>query len=130
MRTSTEIKAILNYLYVSATRGSLEEDTAWYYRGIGKAGYEARTNRTTLESVYFITEVLCISEHGIYQMYLNDARYKQTYLSGAEVVRYILQNCSFEMSEEWDGFTNKKTGEKVTVQFVTLDGRSFRRKAQ
>ncbi len=130
MRTSTEIKAILNYLYVSATRGSLEEYAAWYYRGIGKAGYESRTNRDALENVYFITEVLNIEGHGIYQMYLNDVRYKQTYLSGAEVVRYILQNCSFDMSEEWDGFTNKKTGEKVTVQFVAFDDRSSRRKEQ
>ena len=129
MPITTDIKAMLYYLYVNATRGSLEEYTAWYYRGIRKDGYESRANRTTLESVYFITEVLGIAENGIYQMYLNDARYKQTYLSGAEVVRYILQNCSFEMSEEWDGFTNKKTGEKVTVQLVALDDRSYRRKA-
>ena len=129
MQKPTEIRAILNYLYVSATRGSLEEHTAWYYRDIGKAGYEARTNRTALETVYFIINVLNIAKHGIYQMYLNDARYKQTYLSGAEVIRYILQNCSFEMSEEWDGFTNKKTGEEVTVQFVALGDRSYRRKA-
>lgn len=129
MQKPTEIRAILNYLYVSATRGSLEEYTAWYYHGIGKDGYESRANRTALETIYFITEVLSIAKHGIYQMYLNDARYKQTYLSGSEVVRYILQNCSFEMSEEWDGFTNKKTGAKITVQFVALDDRSYRRKA-
>lgn len=124
MQTQSQIKAILNYLFLSATRGSLEEDTAWYYRGIGKDGRGSRTNRTTLECVYFITEVLNIAESGIYQMYLDDVRYKQTYLSGAEVVRYILQNCSVEMSEKWDGFTNKKTGEKVTLQFVAFDDRS------
>lgn len=124
MRIQSQIKAILNYLFLSATRGSLEEDTAWYYRGIRKDGRESRTNRTTLECVYFITEVLNIAESGIYQMYLDDVRYKQTYLSGAEVVRYILQNCSVEMSEKWDGFTNKKTGEKVTLQFVAFDDRS------
>lgn len=130
MQKSTEIKAICNYLFLIATRGSLEEDTAWYYRGVGKDGYESRANRSALEHVYFITEVLGISENGIYQMYLNDVRYKQTYLSGAEVVRYILQNCSVRMSEEWEGFTNKKTGEEITVQFVALDNRSFRRKVR
>ena len=127
MQTPTRIKAILNHLFLSATRGSLEEDTAWYFRGIRKDGYESRANRTILESIFFITVVLDIAEHGIYQMYLNDVRYKQTYLSGAEVVRYILQNCAVEMSEEWDGFINQKTGEKVTVQFVALDDRSYRR---
>ena len=130
MQTPTRIKAILNHLFLSATRGSLEEDTAWYFRGIKKDGYEYRANRTILESIYFITSVLDIAPHGIYQMYLNDVRYKQTYLSGSEVVRYILQNCSIELSEKWDGFTNRKTGERVTVQFVTLDDRSYRKKAQ
>lgn len=130
MQTPTRIKAILNYLFLRATRGSLEEDTAWYFRGIRKDGYESRANRLTLEGVYFIASVLDLVERGIYQVYMNDVRYKQTYLSGAEVVQYILQNCLVVVSEEWDGFTNKKTGEKITIQFVALDDRSFRKKAQ
>lgn len=121
MHTPTQLKAILNYLYLNATRGSLEDHTSWYYRSIGKEGYETRANRPALESIYFITEVLDIAKNGIYQMSLDGVRYKQTYMSGAEVVRYILKNCLVNMSDKWEGFTNHKTGEAVTLRFVAFD---------
>ncbi len=121
MQTPTQLKAILNYLYLNATRGSLEDHTSWYYRSIGKEGYETRANRPALESIYFITEVLDIAKNGIYQMSLDGVRYKQTYMSGAEVVRYILRNCLVNMSDKWEGFTNHKTGAVITLRFVAFD---------
>lgn len=117
----TQIKAILDYICLYANRDSLESQTAWYYRAIGKNNAGAKASRSVLENIYFISEALNLAKNGIYQLFVGGVRHKQTYLSSAEVVRYVLKNCLVVMSEKWDGFTNQKTGESITTLLVALD---------
>jgi hypothetical protein len=127
MQPSTQIQAALNYLYLSATRGSLEGDTSWYYRAIGKSGYETRANRTVLEEITFIQLVLGIDRFGVYQLSLGGTVYKQHYMSGAEIIRYILKNCHVDVSKNFNGLVNTKTGEQLDIRFVARDNHPARR---
>lgn len=65
MQIPNPIQDILDYLYISATRGSLEYNTSWYYQAIGKSGYETRANRGVLEEITFIQMVLDIDRLGV-----------------------------------------------------------------
>lgn len=53
-------------------------------------------------------------------MTLNGTVYKQTYLSGAEVIKYIMKNCEVTVSKDWKEFRTSK-GQLVSVRHVAFD---------
>lgn len=120
MTTPTAIAATVNYIFLNATRGGLEDRTSWYFDGIGKPRYESKASRTTLETIYFIANVLDLASDEVYQMTLNGTVYKQTYLSGAEVIKYIMKNCEVTVSKDWKEFRTSK-GQLVSVRHVAFD---------
>lgn len=120
MTTATAIASTLNYILLNATRESLEDRTSWYFDGIGTPRYESKASRTTLETIYFIANVLDLASDGVYQMTLNGTVYKQTYLSGAEVINYIMKNCEVTVSKDWKEFRTSK-GQLVSVRHVAFD---------
>ena len=120
MNSPTAIAATVNYIFLNATRGGLEDRTSWYFDGIGKPGYESRVNRPTLESIYFIADVLDLASDRVYQMTLDGTVYKQAYLSGAEVVKYIMKNCDVSISKNWKEFRTSK-GQLVSIRHVAFD---------
>lgn len=120
MTTATAIASTLNYILLNATRESLEDRTSWYFDGIGTPRYESKASRTTLETIYFIANVLDLASDGVYQMTLNGTVYKQTYLSGAEVIKYIMKNCEVTVSKDWREFRTSK-GQLVSVRHVAID---------
>jgi len=122
MKSHTAIEHTLNYIFVNATREDLERKAGWYYRCIGKPDKEQSVNRSTLEKILFIYFVLDLAPDGIYQMSLDFEIYpKQAFMSGAEVIRYIIEKCTFDLSRDFDGFKNIKTGQRVTVRYVAMD---------
>jgi hypothetical protein len=127
MRTSNPIQGILDYLFILASRGSLEYNTSWYYQAIGKSGHETRATRRVLEEITFIQMVLDIDRLGVYQLSLDGVVYKQHYMSAAEIIRYILKSCTIDMSENFSGLVNNKTGEKLDIRFVARDNHPARR---
>lgn len=120
MTTATAIASTLNYILLNATRESLEDRTSWYFDGIGTPRYESKASRTTLETIYFIANVLDLASDGVYQMTLDGTVYKQTYLSGAEVIKYIMKNCEVTLSKDWKEFRTSK-GQLVSVRHVAID---------
>lgn len=119
---SNRLTKALRYLYLNAYRGSLQDDTAWYFEKIGKEGLEARASRNLLEKIYFIQTMFKIQPPGIYQMMIGDNLYKQAYLSSAEVIKYIIKHCHSQMSEDFLGFwTNKEMNSQVRIRFVAYD---------
>lgn len=115
MPSSEMIKNTLNLIFLSASRDSLERDTAWVFEGLGRPGKESSTNRSTLENIMFITCVLSLTCVGIYQVKVGDKVYKHAYWSGSEVADYLLKHSKYRFSEDFDGFTDAKSGEPVTV---------------
>lgn len=120
MTTATAIASTLNYILLNATRESLEDRTSWYFDGIGTPRYESKASRTTLETIYFIANVLDLASDGVYQMTLDGTIYKQTYLSGAEVIKHIMKNCEISISKDWKEFRTSK-GQLVSVRHVAFD---------
>lgn len=120
MTTPTAIAATVNYIFLNATRGGLEDRTSWYFDGIGKPGYKSKASRPTLETIYFIANVLDLASDGVYQMKLDGTIYKQTYLSGAEVIKHIMKNCEVSISKDWKEFRTSK-GQLVSVRHVAID---------
>ena len=120
MTTATAIASTLNCILLNATRESLEDRTSWYFDGIGTPRYESKASRTTLETIYFIANVLDLASDGVYQMTLDGTIYKQTYLSGAEVIKHIMKNCEVSISKDWKEFRTSK-GQLVSVRHVAFD---------
>lgn len=120
LTTPTVIALTVNYIFLNATRGGLEDRTSWYFDGIGKPGCETKASRPTLEMIYFIANVLDLASDGVYQMTLDGTVYKQTYLSGAEVIKYIMKNCDVTLSKDWKEFRTSK-GQLVSVRHVAFD---------
>lgn len=120
LTTQITIASTVNYIFLNATRGDLEDRTSWYFDGIGKPGYETKASRPTLETIYFIANVLDLASDGVYQMTLDGTVYKQTYLSGAEVIKHILKNCEISISKDWKEFRTSK-GQLVSVRHVAFD---------
>ena len=120
LTTPTVIAATVNYIFLNATRGGLEDRTSWYFDGIGKPGYETKASRPTLETIYFIANVIDLASDGVYQMKLDGTIYKQTYLSGAEVIKHIMKNCEVSISKDWKEFRTSK-GQLVSVRHVAID---------
>lgn len=116
----SDLKSTLDFIFIYATRGSLEHRTGWYYHCIGKPGGEERANRMTLERIWFIQEVWDIAPDGIYQLSINFEVYKQPFMSGAEVIKFIMQKCDFEISKDWNGFKTKD-GLPVEIRHVAYD---------
>lgn len=119
MRTRTMIKSILNYLFLSATRGSLEQDMRWYYRQLGKDGQESRVNRGTLETLYFLQSVLDIQPVDIYQILVDGVPQKHLYYSAAEALKFIFTNCPVQVSEEFEDLKTTKGDKPVTLKYIT-----------
>ena len=115
MPSSEMIKNTLNLIFLSASRDSLEMNTAWVFEGLGRPGKECSTNRSTLENIMFITCVLSLTRVGIYQVTVGDKVYKHAYWSGAEVADYLLKHSKYKFSGDFDGFTDAKSGEPITV---------------
>lgn len=115
MQSKEMIKNTVNLIFLSASRGSLELDTAWIFEELGRPGKESSANRSTLENILFITCVLSLTRVGIYQVKIGDKVYKHAYWSGAEVADYLLKHSKYKFSEDFDGFTDAKSGEPVTV---------------
>lgn len=119
MRTRTMIKSTLNYLFLSATRGSLEQDMRWYYRQLGKDGQETRVNRGTLETLYFLQSVLDIQPADINQILVDGVPHRHLYYSAAEALKFIFTNCPVQVSEEFDDLKTTKGDKPVTLRYIT-----------
>lgn len=117
---SATLKTTLEFIYLYATRGSLESNTAWYFRCIGKPGKEETAKRPILESIFFVTKMADIAPDGIYQLSVNFEVYKQPFMSGAEVIKFITQNCKVLISDQWNGFKTKD-GLPVEIRLVAYD---------
>lgn len=119
---SNRLTGALRYLFLNAYRGSLQDDTAWYFEKIGKEGQEARASRNLLEKIYFVQKMFNLQPAGIYQMMVGDELYKQAYLSSAEVIKYIIKHCRSQMSENFLGFwTDKEPSLQIRIRFVAFD---------
>lgn len=119
---SNRLTGALRYLFLNAYRGSLQDDTAWYFEQIGKEGQEARASRNLLEKIYFVQKMFNLQPCGVYQMMVGDKLYKHAYLSSSEVIKYIIKNCHSQMSEDFLGFwTNKELNSQVRIRFVAFD---------
>ena len=119
MRTRTMIKSTLNYLFLSATRGSLEQDMRWYYRQLEKDGQETRVNRGTLETLYFLQSVLDIQPADINQILVDGVPHRHLYYSAAEALKFIFTNCPVQVSEEFDDLKTTKGDKPVTLRYIT-----------
>ena len=114
------LKSTLDFIYLYATRGSLESNTAWYFRCIGKPGREKTATRPILERIVFVAEIADIAPDGIYQLSINFEVYKQPFMSGAEVIKFITQKCEVTISDQWNGFKTKD-GLPVEIRLVAYD---------
>lgn len=122
MLTPTRVKSTIQYLFLSATRGLLEDNLRWFYREMGSEGRVTRVNRLTLEKLFFISNLLDIQNNSIYQVFQDGIRIKQAYLSGSETLSYIVKHTDIPISEEWDGtMRDTKTEKLITIRYVCSD---------
>lgn len=122
MLTRTRVKSTIQYLFLSATRGLLDDKLRWFYREMGNEGRVTRVNRSTLERLFFISNLLDIRHNSIYQVFQDGIRIKQAYLSGSETLSYIVKHTDIPISEEWDGtMRDIKTKNLITIRYVCFD---------
>lgn len=119
-----EKSAIINALdciCYRATRDLLESDASWYFRYLGKPGGEARVDRTLLEQIAFIHCMFDVSDVGIYQLSIDGIPYRHNYYSGGEVLRYILEHCSIELTPRLPELrTNHRGSHLITIEHIRL----------
>lgn len=116
------IKELVDYIFIYATRGSLEDHLKWYYADIGKLDTLKRVSRPKLEELYFIQGALNLNRTGVYSVYLNGKPYRHRYWSASEVMTFLQKNTDFYMSDtRYVGFALKKDHAKLAICYAATD---------
>lgn len=120
MTEKERIKAIIHYICLTATRGSLEDETAPYFLAVGRD--MTKVPRGDLEKVVYIQRVLRIDPSGIYKILVGEDLYKgHQYYSAFEVIRYVMKHTLFMWIDEMESPIDIKTQQTVrVVQVGTL----------
>lgn len=102
-------------LFLNATRGSLEQDVAWYYAELGIPGKEERVSRTALEKLYLYIYGVGIDKDTVYRVLVDSKPHKHGCWTGVEVVKYLCDRAAissvsdpdtqFELRTAQDGFS-------------------------
>lgn len=123
MSNKEKVEAVINYLCIAATRGSLEDACKWYYEQLGK-GNVYKVGRVTLENIYFIQRALNICQTGVYTIENPSSKISHRYFSAAETIRYVMDKCYIK----WDGWEGPV--ETVGDQLLTINRVAYVKEAE
>lgn len=107
-----EVSSILNYLAIQATRGGLEQDTAWFFKELGRKTSSDKAKRYTLEKIYFLSELFGIRPLSVYTLRVGDKIYRHQYYSGAELIDFLIRYSDLILTNIHE-INLAKTGEAI-----------------
>ena len=107
-----EVSPILNYLAIQATRGSLEKDTSWFFKELGRKIGADKANRYTLEKIYFLSELFDIKPLRVYALRVGDRVYRHQYYSSAELIDFLIKYSDLILTNIHE-INMAKTGEDI-----------------
>lgn len=107
-----DASSILNYLAIQATRGTLEEDTSWFFKELGRKTGADKAKRYTLEKIYFLSELFKIKPLSVYTLRVGDRVYRHQYYSGAELIDFLMRYSDLILTDIHE-INMAKTGEDI-----------------